>query len=94
MWECDYPHPDCTWPESPEWVAKNLAGCSERDINAITHQNASRAFAFDAFARRARRDCTVGALRNNARDLDLTTPGRHTGVSKVSVLFKNRGPGQ
>jgi predicted TIM-barrel fold metal-dependent hydrolase len=93
MWECDYPHPDCTWPESPEWLAKNLEGCSDAEINAISHENACRAFSFDPFSRRARAESTVGALRATAAGIDLTTPGQHTGITKVSVLFKNRPHG-
>ncbi|HEV8296386.1 MAG TPA: amidohydrolase family protein, partial [Acidimicrobiales bacterium] len=41
MWECDYPHPDSTWPESPEWLAKNLEGCTPSEVEAITHANAA-----------------------------------------------------
>ena len=31
-WECDYPHTDTTWPESPEFAWKELqdAGCARR----------------------------------------------------------------
>jgi predicted TIM-barrel fold metal-dependent hydrolase len=93
MWESDFPHPDSTWPESPEWLAKNLSGCSDSDVAAITHQNAMRAFHFDPFAHAAPARCTVGALRAAAAGRDLTTPGPHTGISKTSVLFKNRVAG-
>ncbi len=41
---CDYPHPDTMWPESPEWLAKNLAGCGPADVAAITHLNACGTF--------------------------------------------------
>jgi predicted TIM-barrel fold metal-dependent hydrolase len=93
MWESDYPHPDTTWPESPEWLAKNLAGCAPAEIAAVTHENACRAFHFDPFSRRDRESSTVGGLRAAATGRDLTTPGRHTGIAKTSVLFKNRVPG-
>jgi predicted TIM-barrel fold metal-dependent hydrolase len=93
MWESDFPHPDTTWPESPEWLAKNLAGCSQADVAAITHQNAMRAFHFDPFAHADPARGTVGALRATAAGRDLTTPGPHTGISKTSVLFKNRVAG-
>jgi predicted TIM-barrel fold metal-dependent hydrolase len=90
MWECDYPHPDSTWPESPEWLAKNLEGCTPSEVEAITHANAARAFQFDPFSVRPREQCTVGALRARAAGRDLTEAGTHTGMSKLDVLFKNR----
>ena len=33
-WECDYPHTDTTWPESPEFAWKELqdAGCTDEEI--------------------------------------------------------------
>ncbi len=30
-WECDYPHSDSTWPNSPETLAKQLDGVPEDD---------------------------------------------------------------
>ena len=34
-WECDYPHTDTTWPESPEFTWKEFtdAGCTEDEIH-------------------------------------------------------------
>jgi hypothetical protein len=48
-WECDYPHTDTTWPESPEvlWREIEAAGASDADINKITWQNALRFFALE-----------------------------------------------
>jgi predicted TIM-barrel fold metal-dependent hydrolase len=62
-WECDYPHSDSTWPNSPESVAKQLADLPDDEVNKITHENAMRIFRFDPFAHRPREQATVGALR-------------------------------
>jgi predicted TIM-barrel fold metal-dependent hydrolase len=70
-WECDYPHSDSTWPNSPEVLAKSLAGVPDDEINKITHENAIRHFQFDPFAVRPRSQCTVGALRAESPDVDV-----------------------
>ena len=73
-WECDYPHTDTTWPESPEYAWKELqdAGCADEEIHKITWQNACRFFDWDPFAHTARDAATVGALRSRATDVDVT----------------------
>jgi predicted TIM-barrel fold metal-dependent hydrolase len=71
-WECDYPHSDSTWPESPETLAKSLEGVPDDDVNKITHLNAIRHFQFDPFAVRSREQCTVGALRAESPDVDVS----------------------
>jgi predicted TIM-barrel fold metal-dependent hydrolase len=65
-WECDYPHSDSDWPESPEIALQGMAGLDDDLINRLTHENASRIFQFDPFAHRPRERCTVGALRAEA----------------------------
>ena len=72
-WECDYPHSDSTWPTSPEYVMKSFeaADVPDDEIDAITHLNALRHFRFDPFAHRPREECTVGALRARAADVDV-----------------------
>jgi predicted TIM-barrel fold metal-dependent hydrolase len=75
-WECDYPHSDSTWPQSPEMAMKYLDGLPDEDIDRITHLNAMRNFSFDAFSHIPREQCTVGALRAQATDVD-TTPVSH-----------------
>jgi predicted TIM-barrel fold metal-dependent hydrolase len=72
-WECDYPHSDSTWPQSPETLFKSLGGLSDAEINKITYENASKHFKFDPFEHRTRAQCTVGALRAEATDVVLTT---------------------
>ena len=49
-WECDYPHSDSTWPNSPELLAPALAGIPDDEIAKITHENAMRLFQYDPFA--------------------------------------------
>ena len=71
-WECDYPHSDSTWPHSPERLAKQVAGLSDDEIDLISHRNAMREFRFDPFAVRPREECTVGALRAQAADVDVS----------------------
>ncbi len=73
-WECDYPHTDTTWPESPEfaWGELQTAGCSDDEIHKITWQNACRFFDWDPFAHTPRDRATVGALRASATDVDTT----------------------
>jgi predicted TIM-barrel fold metal-dependent hydrolase len=72
-WESDYPHSDSTWPTSPEYVMKSFegAGVPDDEIDAITHGNALRYFRFDPFVHRPRSECTVGALRARAADVDV-----------------------
>jgi len=71
-WECDYPHSDSTWPESPERLARSLDGVPDEEVDAITHLNAMRLFHYDPFSRIPREQCTVGALRALATDVDTS----------------------
>ena len=48
-----------------------MTGVPDDEINAMTHENAMRHFRFDPFAVRPREQCTVGALRAGARDVDV-----------------------
>ncbi|MGE0795714.1 MAG: amidohydrolase family protein [Acidimicrobiia bacterium] len=72
-WECDYPHSDSTWPRSPEllWDEFQAAGCSDREVEAITWENACRFFRYDPFAVIPREQASVGALRARATDVDV-----------------------
>ncbi len=71
-WECDYPHSDTTWPHAPERLWKSLAGVSDADIHKITWQNVMKWFQYDPFQHLPKEGCTVGALRAQAKDVDLT----------------------
>jgi predicted TIM-barrel fold metal-dependent hydrolase len=44
MVETDYPHADSSWPDTQELLAERLAGLSDADVAAITHENAARLF--------------------------------------------------
>jgi len=71
MWECDYPHSDTTWPRAPEVLWESLEGLPDDDINKMTHENAMRTFQWDFTSARPKERCTVGALREEGRDVDL-----------------------
>jgi predicted TIM-barrel fold metal-dependent hydrolase len=71
-WEGDYPHSDSTWPISPETLWPSIDGLGTVVIDQITHRNAMRHFRFDPFASRTRAECTVGALRAGAGDVDVS----------------------
>ena len=72
-WECDYPPSDSTWPEAPERLMRSLAGVPDDEVDKITHQNALRWFHSDALTVvGGRTRATVGVLRAQARDVDLS----------------------
>jgi len=71
-WEADYPHSDSTWPTSPERLMKSLDGVPDDDIEKMTYRNAMRHYRFDPFANTPKEECTVGALRARAADVDVT----------------------
>jgi hypothetical protein len=71
-WECDYPHSDTTWPRSPEILTRSLAGVPDDEVDLITHGNAMRWFRLESFEILGRENCTVGALRAQAREVDLS----------------------
>jgi hypothetical protein len=95
-WECDYPHSDSTWPESPEWLFKDLAGVPDDEINKMTYQNAMRWYSYDPFAHVPKAEATVGALRAKVPGHDVAIrsydQGRfehsHTGVSLADIAAK------
>jgi Amidohydrolase len=73
-WECDYPHSDSTWPTSPEQLSKALADVPDDEVRLITHENAMRFFQYDPFAHVPKDKATVGALRADATDVDISSP--------------------
>jgi predicted TIM-barrel fold metal-dependent hydrolase len=68
-YEVDYPHSDCTFPNSPEelWEHFELARCSDEEIEKIGYANALRWLRYDPFRHLPRERATVGALRERAR---------------------------
>jgi hypothetical protein len=87
MWESDYPHPDSTWPDSPEILWRSLAHCTPSEVDRVTHSNACRMYQFDPFAKRSRSECTVGARRAAAAGRSLVTAAAYTGADKTTSIF-------
>ena len=71
-WECDFPHSDTNWPNSPEALAALLGHLPKADVDRITHGNAMRHFRYDPFAHIPRQQATVGALRAQAVGWDIS----------------------
>jgi predicted TIM-barrel fold metal-dependent hydrolase len=82
-WECDYPHSDSTWPYAPEMAMKYLDQVPDDEINKITHANAMRIWQYDPFAYSPREQATVGALRAQAGDWDVS-------IRSSAVLQRDR----
>lgn len=72
FWECDYPHSDTTWPNSPEVLWESLEKVPDAEINAITHENAMREFRLDFHASRPKEKSTVAALRAESPNVDMS----------------------
>ncbi len=75
--EVDYPHSDCIWPDYPEALWRSLqsvpGGVPDEEIDAISHGNVMRLYRFDGIEKAGgRANCTVGALRARAADVDTT----------------------
>jgi predicted TIM-barrel fold metal-dependent hydrolase len=77
-WECDYPHSDSTWPQSPEALLASFesAGVPDEDIVKITHGNALRWYRYEPFSSIPMDKAKVGALRSTAEDVDLRVRSR------------------
>jgi predicted TIM-barrel fold metal-dependent hydrolase len=88
-WECDYPHSDSSWPQSPEavWKQMQASNCSDEDIDKITHANAMRLYKFDPFTTLGGKDnCTVGALRAQAEGWDVSIVARGIKASGTGAI--------
>jgi predicted TIM-barrel fold metal-dependent hydrolase len=70
-WECDYPHSDSEWPRAPESVMAIAEDLDDAILDRITHGNAMTHFQYDPFSHFPREECTVGALRAKAVDVDV-----------------------
>lgn len=94
-WECDYPHSDSNWPQSPEVFAQSIDGASDEEIDKITHRNAMRHFHYDPFPLLGgKENCTVGALRKSVEGHDVTIRSQRregdqrTGMTAAADLQK------
>lgn len=89
-YECDYPHSDCLWPESPEFLWKTVQHLTDKQIDKVTHANAMRWFNFDLFSYRPRAELTVGALRAKARAAGVDTTPRSSGGARPLARGETR----
>jgi hypothetical protein len=64
------------------------AALSDAEIDKVTWQNACRWYNFDPFQHRRREECTVGALRAQATDVD-TTPREYGELDHTHKLNHN-----
>jgi predicted TIM-barrel fold metal-dependent hydrolase len=73
-WECDFPHSDSTWPQSPELLMAEFvaAGTSDELIHKITWENACAFYNWDPFKHTPKEQASVGALRALAGDVDTS----------------------
>jgi predicted TIM-barrel fold metal-dependent hydrolase len=72
-YEMDYPHSDCQWPRGPEELMTYVDHLPDDVINMITHENALKAYNFDALDKMGgRENCTVKALRAMAGHVDTS----------------------
>jgi predicted TIM-barrel fold metal-dependent hydrolase len=44
MWASDYPHPDCTWPESQKVIEEHFSKITEEQKRLVTFENARRIY--------------------------------------------------
>ena len=86
-WECDYPHSDSNWPESPEVLAQSMVGVSDEDVDKITHLNAMKHYNYDPFSVLGGKEkCTVGALRASVEGHDVAIKSqRREGDQRINA---------
>jgi predicted TIM-barrel fold metal-dependent hydrolase len=87
-WECDYPHSDSTWPESPEVLAESMVDVNDEDIDKVTHLNAMKHYSYDPFSVLGGREkCTVGALRATVEGHDVAIKSqRREGDLRINAV--------
>lgn len=72
-YECDYPHSDTVWPNTPEYLWASVNGMKKETIDKVTHLNAMRLLNYDPFEKMGGRDkCTVSHLRFLGKDVDVS----------------------
>ena len=88
-WECDYPHSDSSWPNSPEHLWSHFEGLSLSDavINKITHENVMRLYSFDPYSIRPREKCTAAALRAEVPNHDVSIVSRESHRGPKATTF-------
>ena len=86
MLEADYPHCDSTWPHTQATIHEEIGSLPADAIRKITWENACKFFSWDPFARTARQDATVKALRAKGADVREESAARAAG-RQVERLF-------
>jgi len=61
MWGSDYPHPDSTWPNSRDWIARMIAGLSPGLADRVFGQNVVDLYGLDGAALRQRKRAGAAA---------------------------------
>jgi predicted TIM-barrel fold metal-dependent hydrolase len=91
-WECDYPHSDSIFPNAPEFVLAEMngAGATDEEINKITWENSCRYFGWDPFQHISKSDATVGALRAQSPDVDVTIRSKHEWRQRYEAAMAGR----
>ena len=91
--EVDYPHSDSQWPRSPEVFFGDFqdAGVSDEEIERMTWQNAAEFYNWDPFAHQPREELTVGALREQAQHVDLSTTTKETYRARFEAARAEQG---
>jgi len=85
-YECDYPHSDTLWPNSPEHLHKSMTHLTDVQIDKVTHGNAIRFFSYDMFGKIKREELNVGALRAQAKAAGVdTTPKSGGGAAPLAA---------
>src|SRR6266576_789172 len=87
-WECDYPHSDSSWPQSPEafWKQMQAADVNDAEIDKISHANAMRLYKYDPFSVLGKENCNVGALRAHAEGWDVSIVARGIKASGTGAI--------
>jgi predicted TIM-barrel fold metal-dependent hydrolase len=91
-WECDYPHSDSLWPNSPEGLWRGICDLPKDEIDKMTHLNVMRDFSYDPFSILGRENCTVGALRAAAKARGVDT--REAAPGSLGGLKPKYEPGK
>ena len=50
MWESDFPHPTCTWPNSQQYIERGLKGVPKDERHKMLVGNALKLYHLDTTA--------------------------------------------
>ncbi len=80
----DYPHPEGTWPNTPDWLRSAFAGVPETELRAMLGENAIAYFGLDRASLRVVADKVGPSVR------DVAGPGDPVD-SDLIAIFDGRG---